>query len=60
MLSPDQIQELHHRSREELRALMAHAAGIHAAKDGDGGVLIARTPRRIADRLEGKPRREAA
>lgn len=59
MISADQIQTLHDMPREELREVIAHAAGIHAHRDGDGGGLIAEALRRIADRLTGQPRRAA-
>lgn len=59
MISPDEIQSLHDRPSEELRELMAHIAGIHAHRDGDGGALIATTMRRVADRLTCQPRRAA-
>lgn len=42
------------------RRLIAMAAGLEAAADGDGGVGVAQTLRRIADRLTGAPRRAAA
>lgn len=51
-MRPDLIQELHDMPSEELRLLIAHAAGIHAGRDGDGGLLMAQAMRRIADRLE--------
>lgn len=59
MLRPDEIQALHDRPSEDLRALMAHIAGIHAHRDQDGGQIIATAMRRIADRLTGQPRRAA-
>jgi hypothetical protein len=58
MISPAQIQDLNAMPSEDLRSLMAHAAGIHAHRDGDGGLLIADALHRIADRLESKPRQE--
>lgn len=60
-MSPSELaQLLEDLTSEELRHLIAHAAGIHAHRDGDGGVLIAASLRRIADRLTGQPRRTAA
>ena len=59
-LSPAQIQDLHDLPSEDLRDLMAHAAGIHAHRDGDGGLVIAAALIRIADRLTCKPRKAAA
>lgn len=53
------IQTLNDMPREDLREVIAHAAGIHAHRDGDGGGLIASALRRIADRLTGQPRRAA-
>lgn len=58
-LSPAQIQDLNDMPGEDLRDLMAHAAGIHAHRDGDGGALVAQALRRIADRLTYRPRRAA-
>lgn len=59
MIRPDEIQRLHDRPSEELRALMAHCAGICAHRDGDGGASIATALHRIADRLTGQPRKAA-
>lgn len=56
MIRPEEIQALHDRPSEELRALMAHVAGIHAHRDQDGGRTIGTAMRRIADRLTGQPR----
>lgn len=60
MIRPDVIQDLHDMPSEELRELIAHAAGIHAHRDGDGGLVMADALYRVADRLTGKPRRVAA
>lgn len=59
MIDASAIQHLNDLSKEELRELIAHAAGIHAHRDGDGGALMARALTRIADRLAGQPRRAA-
>lgn len=60
MIDSATIQALHLLPNEVLRSLIAHAAGIHAARDGDGGQAMASALRRVADRLEGKPRERAA
>jgi hypothetical protein len=60
VLRPDLIQELNELPSEDLRQVIAHAAGIHAHRDGDGGLVTADALRRIADRLTGQPRRSAA
>jgi hypothetical protein len=36
-IRPDLIQELNDLPTEDLRQVIAHAAGIHAHRDGDGG-----------------------
>lgn len=59
MISAAELKQLDNLANEELRELMAYAAGIHAHRDGDGGFLIATALRRIADRLTGQPRRAA-
>lgn len=59
MIAPGLIQELHDLPSEELRLVIAHAAGIHAHRDNDGGALMADALRRIADRLDLKPRKAA-
>lgn len=56
-LSPAQIQDLHDLPSEDLREMIAHAAGIHAHRDADGGILMAEALRRVSDRLTGQPRR---
>jgi SOS-response transcriptional repressor LexA len=58
LVEPD--RDLHALSAIELRAYIAQAAGLAAFKDGDGGELTAIALRRIADRLDCKPRRAAA
>lgn len=60
MILADLVHDLNDMPNEHLRILMAHAAGIHAHRDGDGGKLIAEALHRIADRLTGQPRRERA
>lgn len=59
MIRPEDIQDFNDRTSEELRELIALAAGIHARRDGDGGALVATCLRRVADRLTGQPRRAA-
>lgn len=59
MIAPEEIRALNERPSEDLRQLMAHCAGICAARDGDGGKLIAIVLDRIADRLRYRPRRAA-
>lgn len=59
MISPQDIQDLHDPPSEELRELIAHAAGIHAHRDGDGGLRISDALRRVADRVSCQPRRAA-
>lgn len=49
-------QALEDRSPEELRSMAALIAGLLAHKDADGGLQTAKTYRRIADRLTGRPR----
>ena len=46
MIRPDLIKELHDMSSEDLRLLMAHAAGIHVERHG--GEQTARAMTRIA------------
>lgn len=56
MISPELHRALSDLPNEDLRQVIAHAAGIHAHRDGDGGVQMAEALRRIADRLTGAPR----
>lgn len=44
----------------DLRHVIAHAAGLAAHRDCDGGALVAKALRNIADRLTGQPRKAAA
>jgi predicted TPR repeat methyltransferase len=60
VIRPDLLQDLHDMPSEDLRQLIAHAAGIHAHRDADGGGLMAQALRRIADRLTGAARRVSA
>lgn len=46
MIEPAFIQDLHDRSSEELREIMAHCAGIHVERHG--GEQTARALTRIA------------
>lgn len=55
MISPDLHRTLSDLPSEDLRQAIAHAAGIHAHRDGDNGEKIGEALRRIADRLTGKP-----
>lgn len=59
MIAPHEIRALNERPSEDLRQIMAACAGICAARDGDGGKLIAIALDRIADRLRCRPRRAA-
>lgn len=59
MITPADIRALKDRSSEDLRQLIAHAAGIHAHRDGDGGALIACALERVAERLRYQPRKTA-
>ena len=56
MLTPETIQELHDLDSEDLRQLIAHAAGIHAHRDQDGGIQIGDALIRVAFRLRYQPR----
>jgi hypothetical protein len=56
MIHPDLHRLLTALPDEDLRQVIAHAAGIHAHRDGDGGKQMAEALRRIADRLTGAPR----
>jgi hypothetical protein len=52
----DLLPAIRRLSDVERRRLIALAAGVQAAADGDGGGLVADALRRIADRLTGAPR----
>jgi hypothetical protein len=60
MISPELHRHLSALPNEDLRQVIAHAAGIHAHRDGDNGERIGEALGRIVDRLTGKPRRAAA
>lgn len=55
MPDPD-LTELNAATDEYLRRLAAHVAGILAAREGGYAPKTAAAYRRIADRLEAKPR----
>lgn len=59
MISPEDVRALNERPSEDLRQIMALSAGICAARDGDGGQLIAIALERIVARLRCRPRRAA-
>jgi hypothetical protein len=60
MIHPDLHRLLTALPDEDLRQVIAHAAGIHAHRDGDGGKQMGAALRRIADRMTGAPRKSAA
>lgn len=60
MKADDLITHMERLTGEERRRLIALAAGFQAHQDGDGGIAMAGTLDRIADRLRGAPRRAAA
>jgi hypothetical protein len=60
MLEPAFIQDLNDRPSEELREIIAHAAGIHAHRDGDNGEKMSEALARIACRLRLQPRKATA
>lgn len=55
MICPDLIQDLEDLPSEELRELIARAAGIHAYRDHDGGTAIVAVLSRIAQALVTMP-----
>lgn len=59
MMNPAILAYLTSAPADELRQVIAHAAGLHAARDQDGGKLVAVALRRVADRLDNAPRRPA-
>lgn len=59
MINPEVHKVLSGLTSDDLRQVIAHAAGIHAHRDGDGGTLMATALRRVADRIENRPRRAA-
>jgi hypothetical protein len=59
MIDPDVLRGLQATSNEQLRQIIAYSAGIHAHRDGDGGLAMADALERIAARLRGQPRKAA-
>lgn len=59
MIAPELIQQLNDLPSEDLRLVIATAAGIHAHRDGDNGEVIAQALARIAARLALKARTAA-
>jgi hypothetical protein len=59
VISPQEVRALNDRPSEDLRQIMAHCAGICAARDGDGGALISFALERIVSRLRCQPRKTA-
>jgi hypothetical protein len=59
MISPDLIQTLNELNREDLRKVIAHAAGLHAHRDGDNGDQVRRVLHIIAKRVSLQPRAAA-
>jgi hypothetical protein len=59
MISPDLLSRLGEMPATQLREVIAHASGLAAHKDGDGGMLLAKALDNISSRLRGQPRRAA-
>ena len=58
-MRPQLLQELWDMPREELREVIAHAAGIHAYHDGDGGRQLGEALERIRTALADNARKGA-
>jgi hypothetical protein len=57
MLDHRIVSALNALPNDQLRQVIAHAAGIHASRDRDGGSAMATALDRISARLRQEPRR---